>query len=64
MAYADNYCNGHNDNDDWLLIASSSWGRGGGGGGGSTNPQFNVEVVNERKLAGMISKKIKTHRFL
>jgi hypothetical protein len=29
-------------------------GGGGGGGGGSAMPQFNLEVVEEHKLAGMI----------
>ncbi len=46
--------------DYWLLLRRG----GGGGGGGSTKPQFNIEVVNERKLTGMITKKKKTHRYL
>ncbi len=29
--YADDVCNGNNDDDGWLLIASPSWGRGGRG---------------------------------
>ncbi len=37
--------------DYWLLLRR---GGQGGGRGGSTKPQFDVKVVNERKLAGMI----------
>jgi hypothetical protein len=33
VAYADNNCNGHDDNDDQLLTVPSLRGRGEGGGG-------------------------------
>ncbi len=53
VAYADNDCNRTMTTmiDYWLFL---SHGGGGGRGGGSTKPHFDLEVIKECKLVGMI----------